>query len=120
MYIYIYICITYMYTYIYIHTHTCMAVFALTVIVSYLRLQGLNFGRKRLGIVFKTSGDHLLIQDLSRLSIEVSGILIRKTAACPGGFAEHALRTKGYSMKFVYVGGGGQGQGYAYHSPLFS
>ena len=48
----------------------------------HLRFQGLDFERKRLNIVLNTSGDHLRTQDLSRLSIQMSGIVSRTTAAC--------------------------------------
>ena len=44
-------------------------------------LQSLGFEQTHIHIVFKTSRDHLLIQDLSGLSIEISGIASRKTAA---------------------------------------
>ena len=44
--------------------------------------QGLDFGQTHLKIVVTTSGDHLLIQDLSSLSIDISGILSRKRPYC--------------------------------------
>ena len=44
------------------------------------RFRSLAFEQRNLGIVFKTSRDHLLVWDSSRLSIEIVGILGRKTA----------------------------------------
>ena len=41
----------------------------------YSRFQSLHFEQTKLKIVFKTSWGHLLIQDSSRLSMEISGIL---------------------------------------------
>ena len=40
---------------------------------SHLRFQALEFGKRSLETVSETSRDHLLIQDLSRLSLGISG-----------------------------------------------
>ena len=47
---------------------------------SYLQLQSLGFETRHLRIACETSRDHLLIQDSSRLSVEISRNLGRKTA----------------------------------------
>ena len=64
-------------------TYDFQAIFVLTTLrhllylrFSYLRCQGLDFEQTQTHIksVFSTSRDHLLIQELSRLSMETSGI----------------------------------------------
>ena len=51
---------------------------------SHLRFQSLDFEPPKLKITFKTSRDHLLILDSSRLSVEISGISSGKTAVGAG------------------------------------
>ena len=58
--------------------------------LSYLGFQGLDFEWKHLNIVVNTSRDHLLIEDLSRLSMGISGILSRKTAIPWSAAGAHA------------------------------
>ena len=93
IYLYVYVCVyikhMYIYIYIYIFTHTCTYTYTarirdvlhkcgweLPLILSYLRFHGFDFRRQILDIVFKTSRDHLLTWDSSRLSLDISGILI--------------------------------------------
>ena len=52
-------------------------------ILLYLRFQSLVFEQQQLDIVFKTSRDHLLVKDLSRLLIGFSGIVSRKRKRTP-------------------------------------
>ena len=84
--IYIYI---YMYIYIYIYMSIPVtAIFVHQMFV--LKLPGLDSERSNTEFVLKTSRGHPLIQDLSRLSIGISGILSSttaessETAACCG------------------------------------
>ena len=76
-----------------------------TVFVS--KIPGSRFRGKQLKIVVKTSGDHLLIQDSSRLSTEMSGILRRKTAVDAAGWRkilhtrnQHLRNHRGSSVAF--------------------
>ena len=46
-----------------------------------VRFQSLDLKKIDVEILFETSRDHVLIQDLSRLSIRISGISSRKAAA---------------------------------------
>ena len=77
VYIYIYICIC---TYIISACSSLIfggrglaAIFVLTI-------PGSRFRGKQFNLVFETSRDHLLLYDLSRLSMKTSGIVSRKTA----------------------------------------
>ena len=56
----------------------CTAAFFLDMFV--LGIPGSRFRKRHFRIAFKTSTDHLLIQDSHRLSIDNSGIVTRKTA----------------------------------------
>ena len=45
-----------------------------------IKIRESRFEQRQFKIVFKTSRDHLLIQDPSGLSVNISGIVSRKTA----------------------------------------
>ena len=61
-----------------LYTIVCYDIIYYTICM-YLKFKGLDFERTHHNIVVNTSRDHLLIQDYSRLSIDISGIVSRKT-----------------------------------------
>ena len=67
-----------------------------------LSFQGHDFEEQQLNMVFKTSRSHLLLQDSSRLSIDISGIFTGSTAAVhSGGNRRSGGAPRGANLNFM-------------------